>query len=475
MGFQALIAFAADTSVPSDVEGLVALPGDSEVTLEWDPATDDIGVTGYYVYSGLTSVSEDGGSYTFGETDMGDNTTYVMDGLTNDVTYYFTVTAYDAAGNESEYYSNEAEATPVSAETGDFTAPTVTNAEALTGTMVEVEFSEEVVLPDDAASAFSIESSEGKMLEIFDAYLSDDDANVVFIITDGQTAGAQYILTAGLSISDTEGNPIESGTSDTAVFTGSSLTKSEDTTEEDTEEDAESGVSKGESSDDFNILEIEATEIDEIEVELSEAAASATDAFTIQLLDDASVEIEILEVEINEEDPTLITIKTDEMAPGFEYVLSVTDDLLNKNGESISEDSREVEFVAKTIDLSDVIAPEDVTDFLADALDETTVSLTWEESEDSAGDLAEYLIYKSLDGGLSFSDAIEVAKELTELELDGLTPGATYTFKITATDESGNESEGEMTTVTLPESGPGLIALGALSMLGAGIIRRKKF
>lgn len=475
MGFQALVAFAADTSVPSDVEGLVALPGDSEVTLEWDPATDDIGVTGYYVYSGLTSVSEDGGSYTFGETDTGDNTTYVMDGLTNDVTYYFTVTAYDAAGNESEYYSNEAEATPVSAEIGDFTAPTVTNAEALTGTMVELEFSEEVILPDNPASAFSIESSEGKMLEIFDAYISDDDSNVVFIITDGQTAGAQYILTAGLSISDAEGNPIESGTSDTAVFTGSSLTKSEDTTEEDTDEDGEDSAKKSESSDDFSILEIEATEIDEIEVELSEAATSATDAFTIQLLDDASVEIEILKVEINEEDPTLITIKTDEMAPGFEYVLSVTDDLLNKNGESIAEDSREVEFVAKTIDLADLIAPEDVTDFLADALDETTVSLTWEESEDSAGDLAEYLIYKSLDGGLSFSDAIEVAKELTELEIDGLTPGAAYTFKITATDESGNESEGKMTTVTLPESGPGLIALGALSMLGAGIIRRKKF
>ncbi|MEK7145645.1 MAG: hypothetical protein AAB802_00490, partial [Patescibacteria group bacterium] len=69
---QTLVAFAADITAPSDVEGLEAFPGDEEVTLSWDAATDDTDVTGYFIYTGLNSVSEDGGSYSLGSTDAGD-------------------------------------------------------------------------------------------------------------------------------------------------------------------------------------------------------------------------------------------------------------------------------------------------------------------------------------------------------------------------------------------------------------------
>ena len=200
MGTQ--VAFAADTSFPSDVESVEALPDEGAVSLSWDPATDDTAVTGYKIYSGLSSVQTDGGSYTFGDKDVGNVVSYKMTGLSNNVTYYFVVTAYDAAGNESEYYSNEVEATPTSASDADTTSPTVSKAEAISSTMVEVNFSEAVVLPENGADAFSVESTDGTALLILDAYNSSDDAKVVFLITDEQTAGSQYILTAGISLSD---------------------------------------------------------------------------------------------------------------------------------------------------------------------------------------------------------------------------------------------------------------------------------
>lgn len=473
------VAFAEDTTVPSDVEGLAGFPGDSQVTLTWDPATDDTGVSGYNLYSGLSSVTEEGGSYTFGSTDVGDVTTYVMENLSNGVTYYFAMTAYDDEGNESEFYSEEVDATPEAAETGDFLAPTVSGASAMTSTLVEVEFSEEVTLPEDSASAFSIEATDGTQLEVLDAYVSDD-ASIVFIVTDVQTAGAQYILTAGIGISDSADNPIVSGTSDTGVFTGSSLEKVEEEEEVAEEEEAgEEEVAEGEEvvSEGFVLDEVEAAEVNELELSFTEAVSVAEgDAFTIQALEDASVTVEVLAVSIDEEDATLVTLVTEDMEPGLDYVLALDETVLNEAGESLAEDGRSVEFTAKTLELADLIAPEDVTNLLGRFVrgEPGSVLLEWTKSVDSAGDLAKYLVYASLDGGLSFGEAIEVASDHDKYKLVGLTPGATYTFKVTAVDENGNESEGMLTTVKLPETGPELLGLGLLSLLGAGAWGRKK-
>jgi len=55
------IAIAADaitdTQVPSDVDNLSAVAGDSQVQLSWNPATDNVGVTGYKIYVGSKSVT----------------------------------------------------------------------------------------------------------------------------------------------------------------------------------------------------------------------------------------------------------------------------------------------------------------------------------------------------------------------------------------------------------------------------------
>lgn len=69
--------------------------GSQDVALAWDPSADPI-VAGYAIYYGTNS-----GSYTF-RFDAGGNTATAIPGLTEGVTYYFVVTAYDQQGNESD-------------------------------------------------------------------------------------------------------------------------------------------------------------------------------------------------------------------------------------------------------------------------------------------------------------------------------------------------------------------------------------
>lgn len=451
-------------AVPSTVEHLQVLPGDGEVTLTWDAATDDQGVQGYNVYTGLKSVETNGGTYTLGSSDAGDTTTYVVDHLTNGVTYYFAVMAYDAEGNESAEYSSEVEATPKVAETGDFTDPTVNHVSAVSNTLVEVVFSEAVTLPTDAASSFTLEASDGSAIEILDAYLSEDPTTV-YVVTDTQIAGAMYTITASATITDKSNNPISSGTSDNGVFAGSSLEKTDNVV--DTTVDTST-------DDEFKVQEVDASATNELILTFTQNVLSADpSSFTIQEAEDATSTIEVLAVSISSDNSAQVTLVTEDMDAGYDYVLTL-DGVLDEDGATLSLDNETVEFTAKTVDLADVIAPEDITDFISSIVDETSVALSWTGSADTAGDLAKYLVYQSADGGITFGDAVTVAYDTTSYDVNGLTPGATYTFKVTAVDDSGNESDGVMTTVTLPEAGPELLLLVPLALAGAAVVRRRK-
>jgi fibronectin type 3 domain-containing protein len=67
----------------------------AEVQLTWDPSPGN--PAGYKLYYGQASRSYQG------TIDVGLNTTYTLSGLTDGQRYYFSVTAYDTAGNESDH------------------------------------------------------------------------------------------------------------------------------------------------------------------------------------------------------------------------------------------------------------------------------------------------------------------------------------------------------------------------------------
>ncbi|BFH60104.1 NHL domain-containing protein [Paenibacillus azoreducens] len=84
-----------DTEAPQWPEGSVLTASDimqTSVKLSWASATDNVGVTGYRIYvNGTERETVDGSVHAT-----------TINGLSADTTYTFKVTAYDAAGNESE-------------------------------------------------------------------------------------------------------------------------------------------------------------------------------------------------------------------------------------------------------------------------------------------------------------------------------------------------------------------------------------
>jgi hypothetical protein len=97
-----------DTLAPASAV-LSANPGDGTVALSWNQPYDNVGITGYVVKRSTASnmtgaVATHGGRWT--------GTTFNDTGLVDGTLYYYTVDAYDAAGNHST--SNIAAARPVS-------------------------------------------------------------------------------------------------------------------------------------------------------------------------------------------------------------------------------------------------------------------------------------------------------------------------------------------------------------------------
>ena len=95
-----------DTVAPSAPGGLSAIVGNGTVSLDWFNNSEQ-DLDSYCVYRSTTS----GSGYTQLASDLTDSA-YVDNTVTNDITYYYVVTAVDTKGNESDY-SVESSARPV--------------------------------------------------------------------------------------------------------------------------------------------------------------------------------------------------------------------------------------------------------------------------------------------------------------------------------------------------------------------------
>jgi chitodextrinase len=86
------VSVAVDTIPPTAPTGLVASISTSSVALVWAPSTDNFGVIGYYITRN--------GSRLITKTPI-TGTSYLDSGLSEGMTYTYSVVAYDAAGNLS--------------------------------------------------------------------------------------------------------------------------------------------------------------------------------------------------------------------------------------------------------------------------------------------------------------------------------------------------------------------------------------
>jgi len=490
---------AADIEEPSDVENVVATACNAGALLSWDAATDNVKVTGYKVYSGTSSVSKEGDKYTFDPVDVGDVVKSKIDGLENGTKYYFAVTAYDAAENESASYSYEVNITPKATavcDTGDVEAPTVVVAEAVSKTEVEVEFSEKVKLPkENPEQAFKIENDETlELLDVTDAVVMEDkdvdegkEGKMVKLTTAEQVKDAAYILTATIDVTDLAGNPIISGTSDTAPFTG-------------TDKAAAAGDVKGPSVDSVEV--IDTTHL-LVNFDESIVLGLETDKnFEVVMKGLETTKLIVSEVQLGNntakglEDASVI-LTVAEMTAGKKYIVKVTgvtDEAMNpmatgKNsaeftapGEDIggegSEGEGEGEEVTTLTDATAFTAKgeqktvSEATE-TAEAVKAWKVVLAWTLPKDSVATLQK--LYFSKDGN-TYTEASAFGSTDAGYEFkDGsLKTGGEYWFKLTQGDNEGTESKGVIAKVKLAETGPGIVGLIIASFVAGKVVTRKK-
>lgn len=480
-------AFAdGDAEDPSDVEELEATALDGAVKLQWSEATDDTGVEGYFVHYGQSPVTGSGQSYDEIE-DVDDVLEYTVTGLENGTKYYFSVVAYDAAGNESAAWAPEAEATP-DGDAGseeDTDSPQVKEAQALYKEAVKLVFSEAVLIPSiDAQDAFSIENDDNfEALEVLEAEMDEKDASgrTVILKTAEQEQDATYKLTVGVDVEDIAGNPIISGTSDTAIFEGSG-------------EDAPVEDSQGP-----KITDIEVVDVEHVLVSFDEGIVLSIDPaenFKFVEKDDSSATLDVLKVELSDNETNVESasalIKTNEQS-GADYVLTVKD-VTDEAGNDIQSGYDTIEFTGMGTGGEDSSedpdndpdedpdqeedneAPSEVANFIADKIfqaEKYLVTLKWEIPSQNIEDVVEQIIYMSTNKGESYQKEASLNPGVNEYEVGEFEAGD-YWFKITQVDEAGNESEGVITKVVLAETGPQMLGLLVFSLGMGRLVGRKK-
>jgi len=120
----------ADTTRPSTPTGVAAAAaGSTAINLSWNPATDNVGVTGYVVNRNGTQV---GTPVT---------TSYSDTGLSTGTTYSYTVAARDAAGNNSFLSSSANATTTGTADTTRPSTPTGVTAAATGASRIDLSWS----------------------------------------------------------------------------------------------------------------------------------------------------------------------------------------------------------------------------------------------------------------------------------------------------------------------------------------------
>ena len=184
-------------STPTSLQATVV--STSQIDLSWNASTDNVEVTGYRIYRDGIQVADVS------------STTYQDTGLSTFTTYVYTVSAYDAASNESEL-STASQATT----TGDTIPPTMSSVNTFSDTEVTIAFSESV----EQVSAETVANYTIDQGITVSAASLGTDLQTVTLTTSTLSEGITYTLTVN-NIKDRSSvpNTIASNTQNTFTFT----------------------------------------------------------------------------------------------------------------------------------------------------------------------------------------------------------------------------------------------------------------
>ncbi|ONI71316.1 hypothetical protein ALI144C_50960 [Actinosynnema sp. ALI-1.44] len=372
---------AADTEKPSVPQNV--RKGDvttSTVALSWDASTDNVGVTGYEVFvDGQSKATVTG-------------TSAIVDSLTPDTEYAFTVTAKDAAGNTSP---PSAPLTVRTSTAPDAVAPTVPqNVKATNATENSIALSWEASTDNVGVTGY----------EVFVNGQSKATVTGTSTTVDGLTADTEYTFT--VLAKDAAGNK-----SDPSTAVKARTLKKPDVTAP------------------TPPTNVRATTVGETSITLAWNAST----------DDTGVTG--YEVFVNGQPKTSVAgteATIDGLTRGTEYTIAVK---AKDAAGNVSNPSADIKVTTTSKDTEAPTAPGNVR---ATGTTETAITLAWDASTDNVGVVA-YEVYNG---------AANTSVTGTSATIGGLTPDTEHTFTVKAKDAAGNLSAASapVTVKTKPRS-----------------------
>lgn len=375
---------AADTEAPTAPAAVTATDvTETTAKVTWDEASDNVGVVGYNVYVNENKVNDE----------LVTGTEYDLTGLAEETEYTVTVTAVDAAGNES---ARSEAATFTTEKAKDMEAPTVPSGVTVTD------------ITETRATVSWEASTDNVEVAGYNVYVNDTKVNAAPVTgttydLTGLTEETEYTVT--VTAVDTSEN--ESVRSEAATFT---TLKTEDP------KDTEAPT-----------------------VPANVRTSDVTETTAKVAWDEASDNVGVVgyNVYVNE------TKVNDELVTGTEYDLTglteETEHTVNvtavdaEGNESVRSEA--VTFTTlKTEEPADTEAPTVPANVKASEITYTKATIAWEASTDNV-EVAGYNVYVNN----TKVNASLVANPT--YDLTGLTEGTEYTVTVTAVDAAGNESE----------------------------------
>ena len=383
----------ADTEAPS-VPAEVKATDVTETTakLTWSEATDNVGVAGYNVYVNEAKVNDT----------LVTGTEYSLTDLTAATEYSVTVTAVDAAENESAKSEAVVFTTEAEKDTEAPTAPTEIKATEVTETTAKVTWSE---------------ATDNVGVVGYNVYLNETKVN------DTLVTGTEYVLTElteateyTVRVTAVDAAENESARSEAATFTTEA--------EKDTEAPS--------------------VPTDVTAADITQTTAKITWAASTDNVGVAGYNIYVDEAKVNASPVTATEYGLTGLSANTEYTVRVSavDEAENESARSEAATFTTLEAEEET----DTEAPTVPAEVKATEVTETTAKLTWNEATDNVG-VAGYNVY------VNEAKANEELVTGTEFALTGLTEATEYTVRVSAVDAAGNESaRSEAATFTTLES-----------------------
>lgn len=240
----------------------------------------------------------------------------------------------------------------------DKPALALTSAKALDQVALELIFSEEIVLPTEKApEAFTIEKVEDLTpLTISEVKLDAKDTTnkTALLITVKQESGVDYIVTVTDKIKNKAGKSITVGSSDTAIFVGSSVAKTAAVAAVEEKEPVTETPSDTAAPTVFFAEPKSKTEIIVYFSEPVKLSPTPLKDFTIVETENAENVIELLEASLSKD--SLSAVLTTEMQEGGkQYTVSVSQQVRDLAGNQIEQ-------AKSTKNYLGFLAPEDKTE-----------------------------------------------------------------------------------------------------------------